>query len=237
MNISEATALFEALQKYDTPTVCNAIEIVKGGRQGDGFTEHPVYCADPRLPPMVGFAKTAKIAGREPPKLSNREAWKIRERYHNYLTEEPSPSVVVIEDTDWPSAIACFFGEVNVAVHKGLGLRGVLTSGLIRDLDTMAPGFPLIGSNVGVSHAHVHVKEVGGETDIMGMRVRSGDVVHADRHGAVVIEKILLPNILEGIREVVLSERIVIDAALTPGFNSAKLNTAWKKFADRDPNS
>lgn len=230
MNPDQISDLFAKLRRYDTPTVCNAIEIVKGSRQNTGFTQHPVYCVDPRLPPMVGFAKTAKISGREPSTLTREEERSIRRRYHVSLTEDPKPSVAVIEDTDWPRPLACFFGEVNVAVHKGLGLQGVLTSGLVRDLDAMDVGFPLIGSAVGVSHAHVHVKEVGTAVNIMGMPVQPGDVVHADRHGAVVLQEEVLPEILEAIYKVVISERIVIDAARAADFDAAKLNAAWEKF-------
>ena len=230
MNPEQIQDLFAKLRRYDTPTVCNAIEIVKGSRQNTGFTQHPVFCADPRLPPMVGFAKTAQISGREPSTITPEEERSIRWRYHESLTADPKPSVAVIEDTDWPNPLACFFGEVNVAVHKGLGLQGVLTSGLVRDLDAMDVGFPLVGSAVGVSHAHVHVKEVGETVNIMGMQVRPGDVIHADRHGAVVIEEEVLPEILKAIYKVVISERIVIDAARAADFDAAKLNAAWDKF-------
>src|SRR4029079_17724484 len=48
------------LRQHDTPTICNALEHVMGGRTAEGFTKTPVVCADVTLPPIVGFAPTRK---------------------------------------------------------------------------------------------------------------------------------------------------------------------------------
>ncbi|MEM9788152.1 MAG: RraA family protein, partial [Pseudomonadota bacterium] len=58
--------LLTLLQRVDTPTVCNAIEVAQGKRGFDAYTKGTMQCSAPGEV-MVGFARTAKIAGREPP--------------------------------------------------------------------------------------------------------------------------------------------------------------------------
>ncbi len=53
--------LLEALLKADTPTACNALEIVMGGRSAQIFTKGPVIPIDPKLPAFVGYAVTARL--------------------------------------------------------------------------------------------------------------------------------------------------------------------------------
>ncbi len=64
------TELLEELRKFDTPTICNALEVALGGRRTTGFTTEPFICADPRLPPMVGYARTATLRASEPARIS-----------------------------------------------------------------------------------------------------------------------------------------------------------------------
>ena len=231
--------IFALLKKYDTPTICNAIEIIKGKRQGSGFTRGQVFSTAPDLPPMVGYAKTATISGAEPSQQTPQEILALRLAYHSYMAEEPRPAIAVVEDLDYPNPIACFFGEINMVVHRGLGLDGVLTSGLVRDLDALYPKkkskneIAIIASAVGVSHAHVTVKGFNQEVDIMGIKVKPGQIIHADKHGAVVIENEEMLRVLPAaIAKLIDREHIVIDAAKEKGFNGEKLNQAWLRFVN-----
>ena len=231
--------IFAQLRKYDTPTISNAIEIIKGKRQGSGFTRKPVFSTAPNLPPMVGYAKTACISGAEPSEQSQEEILALRLAYHSYMAEDPRPAVAVVQDLDYPEPIASFFGEINMVVHKGLGLEGVLTSGLVRDLDALYPAkmtkdeIAIIASGVGVSHAHVTVKSFNQDVDIMGMKVRPGQIIHADKHGAVVIEdEDMLRALPAAVAKVIEQEAIVIDVAKEKDFNAEKLNQAWLRFVN-----
>jgi regulator of RNase E activity RraA len=107
--------------------------------------------------------------------------------YYEYIASAPGPTIAVLQDIDHSPGFGAFWGEVNTAVHKGLGCLGGITNGSIRDLDAAAEGFQLLAGKVCPSHAHVHVTDHGVDVNIHGMTVRSGDLVHADRHGAVVI--------------------------------------------------
>ena len=62
-------AALEALRAWDTPTICNALEVVVPHRRATGFTVEHLHCLDPALMPMVGYARTATIRAVEPSPL------------------------------------------------------------------------------------------------------------------------------------------------------------------------
>ena len=59
-----------------------------------------------------------------------------------------SPTITVIQDLDPEPGYGAFWGEVNTAVHKGLGVLGCITNGSIRDLDMIATDFQLLAGCV-----------------------------------------------------------------------------------------
>ena len=144
----------------------------------------------------------------------------------------PRPSIIVIQDIDPRPGFGAFWGEVQTAVHKGLGALGGITNGSIRDIDQIAPGFQLLAGKIGPSHAHVHLVDFGGQVNIHGMTVRHGDLVHADRHGAVVIPLAAVEKLPVAIEKISKREKIILDAARAPGFTFEKLEAAMKGAAD-----
>ena len=176
---------FAFLRSIDTPTVCNLIEIAAPERRGSGYTVVHLHCPFPDLPPMVGFAKTVTIRARD--KISGPSYMQKRMDYLDYVAGQPRPSVVVIEDQDEPAGYGAFWGEVQTNVHQALGCLGTVTNGSIRDIAQVAAGFQMLAGSIGPSHAYVHVVEFGVPVTVHGMAVKSGDLIHADRHGAVVV--------------------------------------------------
>lgn len=222
--------LLHRLRSVDTPTVCNAIEVAQGRRGFNRFTRGTMQHSKPGDPAIVGFARTAKIAGLAPP---NEPADVIRARRMDYfrsMAAGPEPRAAVVEDLDFPNCIAGWWGEVHVAVHKGLGLAGAVTNGVMRDLDVIDDGFPVLAGSIGPSHGFVHVVELGTPVRIMGMTVAQDELVHADRHGALVIPGEVIPDLEQAIETVIANEAIVLESARAPGFNIHKLEEAWAKF-------
>lgn len=229
-NIS-ATDL-EILAKWDTPTICNALEVVVPERRATGFTTGVFTCLDPSLPPMVGRARTATIRATTPPTESAEELKSRRARYYEYVADAPTPTIAVIEDLDAAPGFGAFWGEVNTAVHRGLGCAGGVTNGSMRDLDDCAPGFQLLAGKVGPSHAHVHVVDFGSPVTIFGMRVRHDDVIHADRHGAVVIPANAIKELPAAVELLIRKEAVILEAARNGDFDIDKLKKATADAAD-----
>ena len=173
----------ERLKQWDTPTICNGLEVIMPERRAIGFTVEPMVAAERKLPPMVGLARVGMIRAKEPPRgpVASRLDW------YDYVAKADLPTVVVLQDVDDRPGYGAFWGEVHSRVHKALGALGCVTNGSYRDCDMLAPGFQIIGGRIGPSHAHVHLVDFGKAVNVFGMQVAHDDVVHADFHGAVVI--------------------------------------------------
>lgn len=222
--------LLALLQRVDTPTVCNAIEVAQGKRGFNAFTKGTMQCSAPDGPPMVGFARTAKIAGREPPTEAPDVIRARRLDYFRNMAAGPRPAVAVLEDIDYPDCVSAWWGEVHTNVHKGLGLNGALTNGVMRDLGDLAEGFPVVAGSIGPSHAFVHVRELGTPVNVMGMTVSQGDLIHADRHGGLVIPPEVIPDLKAAIEKMWAGEQIILGPAKEPDFDLEKLLEAWSAF-------
>jgi len=202
----------DALRTITTPTIANAIETFDVRPRSAGFMDSSIRCIFPELGAMVGYAVTAKIRARE---RSGKALapWQMWEEMAKIAT----PRVVVIEDLD-PDPIGSFWGEVNGSIYKGLGGVGVVTNGGVRDLpEVRATGFHFFASCVLVSHAYVHLVEVGTPVSIGGLTVEPGDLLHGDEHGVTNIPIEIAREIPRAAERVETHERRIIDFARSAG--------------------
>lgn len=224
------TELLDLLKSVDTPTVCNAIEVAQGRRGFNRFTRGTMLASDPAAGAMVGYARTAKISALAPPTEPADVIKTRRMDYYRYMSEGPRPALTVVEDVDYPNAIGAYWGEINTTVHKGLGLSGALTNGVMRDLGDLPDDFPVVAGSVGPSHGFVHVKEIDTPVKIFGLDIRPRELVHADRHGALVIPEDVIPVLASAIGKLLETEKLVLEPARQPGFDFEKFQEAWAAF-------
>ena len=225
--------LLDALRAIDTPTVCNALEVVAPKRRGFGYTVEPLVCTRPELGSMVGFARTAQIRAMHPSDLAGAEMRALQDAYYGYIDDGPRPAIIVVQDLDGDSrGYGSFWGEVNSNIHNGLGCVGLVTDGSVRDLPDIAEGFQMLAGRVGPSHAFVHPVGFGTPINVAGMRVRDGDLVHADQHGAVVIPADVASGVPDAAAKIARREAVIIKAAQEPGFGIERLRKAWGDAAE-----
>ncbi len=218
----------EILRGWDTPTICNGLELIVPERRAIGFTTEPMIAADRALKPIVGLARVGTLAARAKPAgvAADRLDW------YDYVADAALPTVVVLQDRDDPPGHGAWWGEVHSSVHKALGAQGCVTNGSFRDVDMLAPGFQIIGGRIGPSHAHVHMTGFGGPVTVFGMDVAHDDVIHADFHGAVVIPAEAVRKLPEAIALVSRREKVILDVCAAPDFSPAKLRAAVKASGD-----
>ena len=211
-----------ALQEWDTPTICNGLELVTPERRAIGFTVEPMLAADRSLKPMVGLARVGTIRAKEPPRgvVASRLDW------FDYVADADMPTVVVLQDLDDRPGYGAWWGEVHSTVHKALGAQGCVTNGSFRDCDMLAPGFQIIGGRIGPSHAHVHMVEFGRPVNVFGMNAIHDDVIHADFHGAVVIPADAVRRLPDAIALCARREKVILDVCASPDFSPARLRAA-----------
>jgi regulator of RNase E activity RraA len=228
-----SASLLEALGRYDTPTICNALEIVAPERRLIGYTTKPLVCPFPELSPIVGYARTVTIRSVLQSGLAAAEQAKRRIAYYEYVGTGFGPRITVIQDIDGADAgYGAFWGEVQSSVHKALGCLGVITDGSIRDIAQWAPGFQALAGSIGPSHAFVHAEAFGGEVRVAGMTVRSDDLIHADRHGAVVIPREVAAKVPDAAELCGRRETPILEIARSKDFTLDKLKEALQRSAE-----
>jgi regulator of RNase E activity RraA len=221
----DTQSVFAHLRQFDTPTIANALEIAQGKRSITGFTRQTYLTAFPKLPAIVGYARTAAIRCSTPYDPAVRR--KNQVAYYEHVAQGNQPTVAVIQDIDSQPGLGAFWGEVNTHVHWGLGCLGTLTNGSMRDLDAMQPQFQCFAATLSPSHAWVQVVEIGKPVEVLGMAVTDGDIVHADRHGAIIIPLDVLEKLPAAIDLMARKEKVILDAAKKSGFGIAALKEAF----------
>ena len=188
------------LKRWNTPTIYNGWEqITKRDPAADGFNLEEVRDFMPQMGPMVGYAVTVVI---EPSNKAHREAnanaWN---EYRSYVASIPGPKIVCVQDLDKPRTIGAFWGEVNSNMHRAIGCVGTIVDGAIRDVDEMTnAGFKALARRLCVGHAHVHAIRWGCEVEVFGRKIQSGQLIHADKHGFLVIPDEDQEQLLEAAR-------------------------------------
>lgn len=190
----------EELRKFDTPTICNAIESFRVRPQNAGYGNPGMLLRTGQEKPMVGYAATAKIGGTYP---GNPE--KMME-YYEHVREMADPTVAVIQDID-QTPTGSFWGEVNASTHMALGAVGTLTDGGVRDIKEVDElGFYFFSTSFVVSHGYNHVESYDCPVEICGLVVHSGDLIHADCHGFTIIPPEIAPKLAEACRKIADAE-------------------------------
>ncbi len=187
------------LKRWNTPTIYNGWEqITKHDSASHGFNIEETRDFMPQMGPMVGYAVTVVC---EPSNAAHKKAADAWDAYRRYIAEQPGPKIVVLEDLDKPRVIGSFWGEVNSNIHRALGCVGTITDGAVRDVDEMTnAGFKALARRLCVGHAHAWPVRWACEVEVFGRRVLPGDLIHADKHGFLVVPKEDQPRLLEAAR-------------------------------------
>ncbi|HIE97046.1 MAG: RraA family protein [Fuerstiella sp.] len=215
-----------ALQQFDTPTVCNVIELFNVRPRSSGYLNRTINACFPELPPMVGYASTATFRALSPPR--DGDVYSSIDRQLEGLADIAGPAVIVFQDLDEPSAAATF-GEVMCTTYQAFGCSGLITSGTGRDLDQVqALRFPAFTAGTCCSHGACHILSVNVPVVVGGITVYPADLLHGDCNGVTTIPTEIANEIPDVCREFMQAEKIVLDyvrsQSPTPmGFTKARL--------------
>lgn len=211
-------SVLEKLAQYDTPTICNLIELFEVRSQSDGYMDHRIRSCFPEMPPMVGFAATSAFRSAAPP-----DGGAVYGSLHEQLdqmAELDGPAVIVIQDLDDPPA-AAVFGEVMCSTYRAFGAAGLVTSGAGRDLaQVKAIGFPVFTGSTISAHGYCHLLHVGLPVRVGGLVVRTGELLHGDENGVTSIPLEIASEMADVADEFVGLEKEVIQYMQGPGEKS-----------------
>ena len=221
------------LKRWNTPSIYNGWEqITKHDFSREGFNLEPVTDFMPQMGPMVGYAVTVVIEpGNRQHLRSNPDSWK---QYREYVASVEGPKIVVVQDLDKPMLYGAFWGEVNSNIHKAFDCVGTITDGGIRDTDEMNnAGFKALARGVCVGHAWSTPVKWDCEVEVFGRKVLPGQLIHADKHGFLVIPAEDQKKILEATRFMDSNEcnTLIQSARSTSGKSTAEILSGINKAA------
>jgi 4-hydroxy-4-methyl-2-oxoglutarate aldolase len=218
------------LAKFDTPTICNVIELFDVRPRNAGYMDGRIRCNFPRLPPMVGFALTSSFRSDAPPQGG--DVYGGMDRQVEQFAELPGPAVVVFQDLDDPP-VSATFGEVMCSVYKAFGSSGLITSGGGRDLEQVeAIAYPVFTGSTICSHAYCHMLNIGVPVRVGGLVVHTGDLLHGDANGVTNIPPKIAAEIADVTPEFVAAEKIVLDYVNATGAKTAQgLRDSRREFS------
>lgn len=209
----ETSNILEELQEIDTPTVCNALELIESNRRNYGYTDEMLHCLYPKMKPVCGIAKTATCRSFRPSDRDGPVLKQERVKYYTYINEGQYPKIIVMQDLDGSHrAHGPFWGEFNTRIHKSLGCIGVVTDGAIRDVPNLPNGIQLLSMGIKPSHGNIHIVDFDIQVNVADMVVVPGDIVHVDIHGAVTFPVEWAQEVIVKAREFVASETPILDA-------------------------
>jgi regulator of RNase E activity RraA len=221
----------ELLRKFDTPTICNVIELFDHRPHTAGYMDQRIQACFPKLPPMVGYASTVTFRSAAPPRSGNVYS-SLAEQVASFA-ELPGPVVVVFQDLDSPMAAATF-GEVMCSTYKAFGAVGLITSGAGRDLDQVeALGFPCFTNGTICAHGCCHIVQLNVPVHVGGTVVHSGDLIHGDRNGVTTIPNEIASAVAHACAEFAAAEAVVLDYLKGGKVDLKGFATAHKECRDR----
>lgn len=226
------------LASFDTPTVCNAIELFDVRPRNIGFMNESIKACFPKMPPMVGYALTSTFRSASPPR--DGDVYASMSKQVEAYESLPGPPIVTFQDLDEP-VLSATFGEVMCTTYQAFGAKGLITSGAGRDLDQVeAIGFPTFTNGAICAHGYCHILSVGVPVSVGGITVYQGDLLHGDLNGVTTVPHEIAGQVADACRELMAAEDIVLNYVrgenITPdGLNEARVECAavMKKLSEK----
>lgn len=229
--MSISVEVLDKLAKFDTPTICNVIELFDVRPRNRGYMNERIRSNFPEMPAMVGFASTASFRSDAPP--VGGDAYGSIQAQLEQFEALPGPPVVVIQDLDDPPA-AAVFGEVMCSTYQAFGSRGLITNGAGRDLEQVRDiGFPVFTGSTICSHGYCHLLHLGLPVRMGGITIQEGELLHGDANGVTTIPIDIASDIADMSAEFLDAEAIMLDYVKADGPKSRdKFNALREEFQD-----
>ena len=198
-----------ALAQFDTPTICNTIELFEVRPRHEGYMDARIRACFPEMPPVVGYASTATIRCAFPRR--DNDVYGSLDEQAALFAGLPGPAIVVFQDLDDPP-VAATFGEVMCSTYKAFGAVAIVTSGAARDLDQVRRlGFPAFSNGAICSHGYSHIVDLHRAVRVGGVAVHPGDLLHADANGVTTVPLEIASEIPQAAAEFMAAEALVLD--------------------------
>lgn len=215
--------LIDYLKSIDSPTLINAIELLKVRPNERGFTPVDIRCLFPEFGRMCGYAVTAQVET-----VTQMEPFTMDRFIELYklVEQAPKPAVIVLQEIGGFEDYAAHCGEVMATFFTRLGAVGLVSDCGVRDLpEVRAMGFHFFARGAVASHANFRIARSGVPVQIRGMVVRPGDLIHADENGVITVPAVEIEEIRSAVEAIRSKERKVMDFVRGSDFRLAGLRS------------
>ena len=202
--------IIDKLSQISTPIIYDAIEKFNLRSRCEGYTDCSIKAMSPQMGPVCGYACTGKITGALPPcpterVIPSKEVWR-------YVYNSSKPSIMIVQDLDEDPKRACAWGDYAAAIFYAMGCRGAITNGFVRDVEAVEKiGFKMFARSEIVGHGYIRYTEIDAPVRVGGLIIKPGQLLHADRHGVVIIpQDIDLVELLDKANLCLKNEGLVI---------------------------
>ena len=207
----------EQLKAIDTPTLSNAIELLKIRPQQEGFTPLSVRALFPEFGRMCGYAVTAQVE--TVTKTVGFDVGRFIELWRA-IDQAAKPAVVVLQEIGGYPDYAAHCGEVMTTFMMRLGAIGLVSDCAVRDIpEVRALGFHYFARGAVASHANFTIVRTGVPVQIHGMVVKPGDLLHGDVNGLLSVPAGADTELLNAVERVRSRERKLMDFARSDHFS------------------
>jgi 4-hydroxy-4-methyl-2-oxoglutarate aldolase len=209
-------ATLDKLRTFDTPTICNIIEVFEVRPRNTGYMNARIVAAFPEMPPMVGFAATATFRSSAPPRTG--DVYGSLDKQVERFGELSGPAIVVFQDVDSPY-VAATFGEIMCTTYQAFGAAGLVTNGAGRDLNQVRKiGFPVFTNGTICSHGYSSIPQIHIPVHVGGIAIYPDDLLHGDCNGVTTIPKDIAAELADIGNSYIAAEMLIIKAMHeTPG--------------------
>jgi regulator of RNase E activity RraA len=227
--VSIPSATLEAIRRFDTCTVANAIEALGLRLRNEGYTNPGLRCISGGFERTIGYAVTSRVKTSNPPVSGH--SYYDRSDWWAALESMPAPRIAVVQDIDERPGLGSVAGEVHAAILLAQHCAGLITNGAVRDVPGLTTlGFPVYACHVTVSHGYCHMVDFGQSVQVAGLSVAPGDLLLADFHGVLSIPREGANDLPRIAAEIVSRERRIIDLCKSPDFTVDKLRAAIREI-------
>lgn len=222
----------EALQRFDTCVISNAIEELNLRPRNEGFAHGEFHCMFPKLQPVAGYAVTGRMRSSAQP--IHGHCYYDHLDWWRFVESLPAPRIIVLRDVDEAPGLGALFGELHARICRALNCVAYVTNGSVRDLPGIEKlGLQVFASRPAVSHAYAHVVDFGGPVEIGGLRIHSGNLLHGDRHGIQSIPHEAVAKLPAVAERLLADEQAFIEKCLDGNFSIDALAAAIRKHAEK----
>jgi regulator of RNase E activity RraA len=218
----------DRLAAFDSPTICNVIELFDVRSRTDGILSPQIRALSPNLPPMVGRAVTLTFRSGKSPGADEKpiQLFACQQRFETV----PSPRVLVIQDLDDP-AFGAVNGEIVCRLASAYGCVGLVTNGYARDVQAVsAMAFPCFAKGLAVSHGYGRFLAINEPVNVGGLPIRPGDILHGDANGVTTIPVDIAEAVARHTPAYIEAERLLLSDCQRRPLDDGLLDGALRKF-------